>query len=94
MLSETIISQTLDQTEDRLHQFFDPVKSQLLVAGDWGDRVTWIEWSDANPKRITTDKKSDYDPRGRPWFGGALALSARADNDDAVFWTEPYIFVT
>ncbi len=34
--------------------------------------------------------KRDYDPRTRPWYQGPAALAG----DDAIHWTEPYLFFT
>ena len=72
----------------------------LRQPGQWMNRVTdpvarpgeirRIRRDDAG--KVTSDayEKSDYDPRRRPWFVGAMALA----NDAQVFWTEPYLFFT
>jgi len=45
---------------------------RLMRRDEWGDEARWIEWSDANPTRITRTESLDYDPRTRPWWHGAL----------------------
>ena len=68
--------------------------------GQWRNRITGlpgtvgrhrvVRWSDDG--RIASDGviDSDYEPRVRPWFVGALAT---ADDGD-LFWTPPYLFFT
>ncbi|WP_434514567.1 response regulator [Dechloromonas sp. ARDL1] len=56
----------------------------------WGSQTYWITWN-ANRQITQVDmRERHYDARERPWFKGAQALT----DDDAVFWTEPYIFFT
>jgi len=50
----------------------------------------WVHWDRAGGFLGDETRGSDYDPRRRPWFTGALALAS----DDGVYWTEPYIFFT
>jgi len=56
---------------------------------EWGSRVRWTDWTDGTPKEEW--KETDYDPRTRPWFQGAMASRGA---DHAVHWTEPYKFFT
>src|SRR5258705_12350399 len=37
-------------------------------------------------------RASDYDPRQRPWYRGAVA--ARPQAGERIHWTEPYLFYT
>lgn len=70
-----------------------------LADGRWMNRVTDPAlpgkirriWRDA-AGRVTSNalEVSDYDPRRRPWFQGAMALAS----DEATNWTEPYTFFT
>lgn len=70
-----------------------------MADGRWMNRVTDPAlpgkirriWRNA-AGRVTGSalEASDYDPRRRPWFRGALALAS----DDATNWTEPYTFFT
>ena len=64
----------------------------------WGGRAAWLEWTDTRPEPVATWKESDYDPRQRPWYLGAVgaqrAASTQAKVADRVYWTEPYIFYT
>jgi len=53
-------------------------------------RVLWQRWSDSGKLLDKWQEKSDYDPRRRPWFQGALN-SVPAEK---VFWTTPYSFFT
>lgn len=57
-----------------------PGEPSTFHALDSGGRITrtWTE-------------TLDYDPHSRPWYQGATALEPNV-GDDAVFWTEPYIF--
>jgi two-component system sensor histidine kinase/response regulator len=50
----------------------------------------WVHWDGAGRFLGEETRGSDYDPRRRPWFIGALALTS----DDGVYWTEPYVFFT
>ena len=64
----------------------------------WGDRDAWLEWTDARPEPIASWKASDYDPRRRPWYEGAVAArsvgGSQASASDLVHWTQPYMFYT
>jgi signal transduction histidine kinase len=72
----------------------------LKQPGLWMNRLTDRAAHPGEIRRIRRDEagavvseayeKSDYDPRRRPWFVGAMAL----ENDALVFWTEPYLFFT
>ncbi len=155
-LSASIISQTLEQTEDRLRRFFDPVQTEIrmiqrwgetgmldldkprelirllmptmrahrqvtsmLIADDrgreqmilrigdrwrvrrtrkdeWGDKVTWIEWTDADSKITERQEVFEYEPRQRPWYIGAMGrrIDGADAGDQPVFWTTPYLFRT
>ena len=56
----------------------------------WGNRQKVLLWTDAG--RVLSEEwvENDYDPRKRPWHAGAMNLVS----DEAVYWTEPYIFFT
>ncbi|MDR3368992.1 response regulator [Rhodoferax sp.] len=56
----------------------------------WGKRTYWLTWNADRVLEKSEMREIDYDTRKRPWFQGAMALS----KDDAVYWTEPYIFFT
>jgi serine phosphatase RsbU (regulator of sigma subunit) len=63
----------------------------------WESRAAWLEWSDDRPEPTASWQESDYDPRERPWYRGALAARAAAAGSapgDSVHWTEPYTFYT
>jgi PAS domain S-box-containing protein len=64
--------------------------NRISFPAEWGRLSYWITW-DAE-RRITgvSVRESDYDPRQRPWFKGAMALT---DNRQ-IHWTQPYIFFT
>jgi len=64
--------------------------NRISYPPEWGRTSYWITW-DAE-RRITgvAVKESDYDPRQRPWFKGAMALT----DNQAIHWTQPYIFYT
>ena len=67
----------------------------------WDDRVRWVRWSDPPSVPPTTaEEASEYDPRVRPWFQGAVERfdateeSADLNEDNRAHWTEPYTFFT
>jgi len=57
---------------------------------DWGDTVRWREWSDEAPAPTEREETTDYDPRRRPWFEGAMTRAPSAP----LHWTAPYRFAT
>ncbi|HQU90590.1 MAG TPA: cache domain-containing protein, partial [Denitromonas sp.] len=68
--------------------------------GHWRNRVTGlpdaaqrhrtIRWSETGERLSDAVLNSEYEPRGRPWFVGAMA----APVDGGLFWTPPYQFFT
>jgi serine phosphatase RsbU (regulator of sigma subunit) len=65
----------------------------------WGRRAAWLEWTDGQPEPVASWRESDYDPRPRPWYQGAIASPPVAVGEvppfaDRVYWTEPYRFFT
>jgi len=66
----------------------------------WVTRLTDVEKGESKtfsmdrgtPPKSTEEKteKSDYDPRTRPWFEGAIQYNAR----ETPYWTQPYPFQT
>ncbi|MBS1221945.1 MAG: domain S-box, partial [Proteobacteria bacterium] len=66
--------------------------------GAWQNRITdprqgdhrqqWLQWRDFNTLRAEEWRDSDYDPRFRPWYRGAMAL----EREDGLYWTDPYLF--
>ena len=63
-----------------------------------GDRSAWLEWTDARPEPVASRRASDYDPRRRPWYQGAVSArsgaASQAKGPDLIYWTEPYTFYT
>ena len=57
---------------------------------DWGKRQKCINWRALDRPYAEEWQDRDYDARTRPWHTGALAMKT----EDAVFWTEPYVFFT
>ncbi|KAB2928111.1 MAG: PAS domain-containing protein [Dechloromonas sp.] len=64
--------------------------TRLSNPAEWGRQTYWITWNARREIVSVEMRERDYDPRQRPWFKGAMALS----DDRAVHWTEPYIFFT
>jgi serine phosphatase RsbU (regulator of sigma subunit) len=63
------------------------------------DRAVVTEWSEERPVATVAWRHLDYDPRGRPWYRGAIAMRQPRTAQDAnpaapVYWTEPYVFYT
>ncbi len=50
----------------------------------------WQLWDETGKPLAGHDGDSDFDPRVRPWFQGALGM---ADTQD-IFWSRPYLFHT
>ena len=84
--------------EHILFHFGDSWRSRHTRRDVWGPRASWLEWTDARPEPVQSWKESDYDPRQRPWYRGAVAVqpatSGRAGLAERVYWTEPYTFYT
>ncbi len=53
-------------------------------------QVRWQRLDDAGRAVEQWQERSDYDPRTRPWFEGAMALQ----DADKIYRTKPYIFYT
>ncbi len=71
----------------------------------WKSKVAWHSWNEEKPKTKKIWKNSDYDPRKRPWFIGALSeidrikngnpnLNLNLDPKKYLHWTQPYTFYT
>ncbi|HYB70701.1 MAG TPA: SpoIIE family protein phosphatase [Candidatus Bathyarchaeia archaeon] len=81
--------------EHILFHFGDTWRSRQTRRDVWGDRTAWLEWTDARPDPIATARETDYDPRQRPWYQGAVAtLRGPPASDPPIYWTEPYTFYT
>ena len=64
--------------------------NRISNPAEWGRQSYWITWNAQQQIEKVEVRESDYDPRQRPWFQGAMALAS----DAAVHWTQPYIFFT
>ena len=72
----------------------------IKTAGGWENRITdpardggrqrWLLWDAQTGFSREERRASDYDPRSRPWFKGALAL----ERDGGLYVTPPYRFYT
>lgn len=73
-----------------LHQQKGQWRIRITDREKWGNRQKVLQWRDDG--RVLSEEwiESDYDSRKRPWHVGAMALVS----DEAVHWTEPYIFFT
>lgn len=73
-----------------LHQQKGQWRIRITDREKWGNRQKVLQWRDDG--RVLSEQwiESDYDSRTRPWHVGAMALVS----DEAVHWTEPYIFFT
>lgn len=66
-------------------------RSRVVHAESVGRQASWTQWSASDGQVIGHDlRDSDYDPRNRPWFAGARALSRDGEHG----WTAPYLFYT
>ena len=67
---------------------------RVPLTGD-GQPVVVRAWREDAPDPTVTQDLTDYDPRTRPWYRGALAgLRASGDVNSSIHWTEPYLFST
>ena len=64
--------------------------NRISNPAEWGRQTYWITWNAQRRIEHVEVRENDYDPRQRPWFKGAMALT----EDNAVHWTQPYIFFT
>src|SRR3984893_2456510 len=83
--------------EHIVFRFGDAWSSRQTRRDAWGDHAAWLEWTDARPEPVASRRASDYDPRRRPWYQGAVSArsgAARAKDSDLIYWTEPYTFYT
>ena len=78
--------------EHILFHFGATWRSRQTRRDTWGSRAAWLEWSDEQATPTVSTRPSDYDPRQRPWYRGAVA--ARPQAGERVHWTEPYQFYT
>jgi adenylate cyclase len=76
-------------------------RSQEIRPADWGVRTLWKEWTPQGGLVREWWEESDFDPRQRPWFMGAIAEAGEwgAGQREAAqaqhpFWTPPYQFFT
>ncbi len=65
-------------------------RSRRTTPADIGRRSAWQRWDRELRQTGAEWQASDYDPRTRPWFKGALAL----ERDDDFHWTPYYTFFT
>jgi serine phosphatase RsbU (regulator of sigma subunit) len=79
--------------EHIVFHFGDSWRSRQTRRDTWGPRAAWLEWSEDGRPPISSSRPSDYDPRERPWYRGALEARGAASGP-AVYWTEPYVFYT
>jgi adenylate cyclase len=88
-ISSINISNELGQSLLLIHQQ-DQWVSRITDIKNWGKNAHWIYW-DENRQIIRDEwKESDYDPRDRVWYQGAMDRLAR----ESVYWTSPYEFHT
>jgi serine phosphatase RsbU (regulator of sigma subunit) len=69
------------------------LRARRIDRENWGDRVVWWYREEIGAPIVEEEDWSDYDPRQRPWFQGALALHERTGGAAGIVdWTEPYRF--
>lgn len=64
--------------------------TRSTARSNYGDKVLWKRWSTHSDLLEEWSEESDYDPRKRTWFMGALSTQ----DEDEIHWTEPYTFFT
>jgi PAS domain S-box-containing protein len=65
-------------------------RTRITDKAAWGERQKVVIWKSSGDLVREEWIENDYDPRKRPWHIGAMALR----DENAVHWTEPYIFFT
>jgi len=77
--------------------------NRLVRIDQWGDRLEFSEWSDAQtrPREWSVEQPSEeerYDPRERAWYRVAHEAAARLEPGVAlpreIYWTDAYSFFT
>jgi len=78
----------------------DHLHTETIRPAEWGRRGFWQEWdADGNLLRAWWEE-SQFDPRGRPWYLGALAVARKSSTNAPDWkvltphWTAPYRFYT
>jgi two-component system sensor histidine kinase/response regulator len=71
-----------------LHQEKGLWRIRITDKQAWGRRQKVVMWDGTGGLQSEQWIENDYDARARPWHAGAMALVS----DEAVYWTEPYIF--
>lgn len=64
--------------------------TRLTDRGKSSKKLLWQRWSSTGELLEEWSEASDYDPRQRPWFKGALAV----EQEGTIYWTEPYAYFT
>ena len=64
--------------------------TRLSDPARWGRQSFWVTWGSDGRMEKEEARETDYDPRSRPWFRGALEQA----RDGSIFWTAPYTFYT
>ncbi len=57
---------------------------------DPGGKGVWRLWDETGKPMAGHEGDSDFDPKARPWFQGALDL----EDTPGIYWTRPYLFHT
>lgn len=75
--------------------------SQEIRPAEWGNRSRWKEFSVGGEFVREWWDETDFDPRTRPWYTGAMEASQAGGEFEAgsslglsPFWTKPYKFYT
>src|SRR6266850_1640501 len=89
-LAGVLLEKTVSQVELNLRQFFEPATRALELLRGW--EAAGLLDPDEQAASAVSMRASDYDPRQRPWYRGAV--SARPQAGERIHWTEPYLFYT
>jgi adenylate cyclase len=66
----------------------DGYRRRVVWADRWGGTARWARLGRRGALERRWEEELGYDPRTRPWFGGAVEAGGR------IAWTEPYTFFT
>ena len=88
--------------EHSVFHFGDTWRSRQTRRDVWSNRAAWLEWMDGRPEPVASWMHSDYDPRQRPWYQGAMDAHRPAASGPTeagapplrIHWTMPYTFYT
>ncbi len=88
-ISAVIIAQS-DGSEYFMTRADGELRTRMTQMQDSNTRFLWKRWNKVEHPIAEWSEKTEYDPRERPWYQGAMSLFKQED----IYWTQPYTFFT